>query len=120
MKFIEHHETEPHYLRPAFFTKIREVISEVPHLKQVLLNPSTFKFQSSWFSILWTCQRVCTVPNSADEGSCPPDAGIGDEDSAKHGCSAVTNIQFLAIFRFRPDSSYTQNETCDSNQNSKR
>ena len=69
MKFIEHHETEPHYSRPAFFTKIKEIISDVPHLKQVLLKPATFNFGASWFSMLWTCQRVCTVPALADDAN---------------------------------------------------
>ena len=54
-KFIEIHESEPHYSRPAFFTKVKEIISDLPHLKQVLLKPGSFNFDSSWFSILWTC-----------------------------------------------------------------
>ena len=54
-KFIEIHESEPHYSRPAFFTKVKEIVSDLPHLKQVLLKPGSFNFDSSWFSILWTC-----------------------------------------------------------------
>jgi len=64
LKFIEVHESEPHYLRPAFFSKVKEVVAELPHLKDVLLKTDCFNFDSSWFSVLWTCQRVCTVPSS--------------------------------------------------------
>ena len=106
MKFIEHHETEPHYSRPAFFTKIKEIINDVPHLKQVLLKPATFNFGSSWFSMLWTCQRVCTIPAPVDDSNqleLACQSNSGGADNAKMSSSAVTNIQFLAIFRFRPD-----------------
>ena len=125
LKFIEHHETEPHYLRPAFFSKIKEIINEVPHLKQVMLNPKTFKFESSWFSMLWTCQRICTIPSAAqDETSCEQEAlCMGqDDESAKNGSSAVTNIQFLAIFRFRPDpfSSHLRESPAIEEKNEKR
>ena len=37
-KFIEIHESEPHYSRPAFFTKIKEVMADLPHLKHVMLR----------------------------------------------------------------------------------
>lgn len=62
-KFVEIHESEPYYSRPAFFSKIKEIETDIPHLKHVLLKPGSFKFESSWFSVLWTCQRVCQVPN---------------------------------------------------------
>lgn len=54
-KFIEVHESEPHYSRPAFFSKIKEIVADLPHLKQVMLKKDSFNFDSSWFSVLWTC-----------------------------------------------------------------
>ena len=110
-KFIENHETQPYYQRPALFSKVKEILAEVPHLKQVMLKQPSFNFDSSWFSILWTCQRVCVVPDLStdDESSESLELGgqqhsstAGDADAGLTS-SAVTSIQFLAIFRFRPD-----------------
>ena len=54
-------------MRPALFTKVKEVISELPHLKSVHLSPEEFHFEQSWFAMLWVCQRVCKIDNSDDE-----------------------------------------------------
>ena len=102
-KFIEIHESEPHYSRPAFFTKVKEIISDLPHLKYVLLKPGSFNFDSSWFSILWTCQRVCEVPSDLSQSTAAESHGDTGAEAGKMGCSSISSIQFLAIFRFRPD-----------------
>ena len=67
-KFIEHHESEPHFMRPALFTKVKEVIKEIPHLKDVHLSAEEFHFEQSWFALLWVCQRICKI-NGPDEES---------------------------------------------------
>ena len=55
-------------MRPALFTKVKEVIKEIPHLKDVHLSAEEFHFEQSWFALLWVCQRICKI-NGPDEES---------------------------------------------------
>ena len=83
---MEHHESEPHYQRPAFFAKASEILKEVPHLSRVLLRRPEFNFEASWFSVLWTCQRVCQVDLHGDGAS------HGGDDLTDSTSCAVTSI----------------------------
>lgn len=100
-KYIEHHETEPHYLRPPLFSKVRELMSDVPHLKNVRLSKENFHFESSWFSMLWICQRATKVSNPDEENASFMQQHISEEVSGTS--AAISSVQFLTIFRFSPD-----------------
>ena len=61
---MEYHETEPHFLRKPICSKIDDLIKEMPHLENVVIKEGEFNFDKSWFSLLWTCQRVSKPLNS--------------------------------------------------------
>ena len=74
-------------------------------MKNVMLKQGSVNFETSWFSLLWTCQRVVQVAEN-DRTALDMDSAFSKSSCGAEGTntasSAVTSIQFLAIFRFKP------------------
>lgn len=89
-KIFEYHEREPHFLRKPFCAKVNDLLRDSSYLESVRLSEDEFNFGASWFSVLWTCQKVCK-----------PKAEEAIKGEVEQG--QMSAIQFLILYKFCPD-----------------
>ena len=74
---------------------IADLVREHPDLNSLKLSDESCLHAKSWFAILWSCHKVNPIKNSSAYKSSDLDSSVDP--------ASVSNIQFLVIYRFRPD-----------------
>jgi hypothetical protein len=105
---VEFHEEESHFKRKPLPVTVAKLVQQNPDLASLKLSDDSCLHEKSWFAILWSCHKVNPIKNSSTISST-------DQDSSMDPAS-VANIQFLVIYRFKPD----QNRSKHSDDNSEK
>jgi hypothetical protein len=75
-RFFEFSETQEFYKRKPLLLQLEDLMKQQIDLKKLTLSADDFLHKDSWFTILWTCQRVQPINKNGLASQCHEDASV--------------------------------------------